>query len=144
MTVVRREDGHEIDTSAGRLDLALVHRWLATDAYWAIDRPVETVTTSVANSLCFGVYAPDGAQVGFARGVTDRATFAWLCDVYIDRAARGRGLGTWLAQTATTRLLSDGVRRVLLATADAHGVYAQAGFQPLRDPARWMEISPTR
>ncbi len=138
--LVRRDDGYEIDTSTERLDLTRVHNWLSTDAYWALGRPAEVVARSVQRSLCFGVYASDGEQVGFARAVTDHATFAWLCDVYIDKAARGRGLGTWLAGMVRERIFADGVRRILLATSDAHGVYATAGFAPLADPGRWMEI----
>jgi len=136
----RREDGYEIDTDAGRLDVALVHRWLSTDAYWAMGRPADVVAASVANSVCFGVYAPDGAPAGFARVVTDHATFAWLCDVYIDPAARGLGLGTWLAQTVVAEIRDRGVRRIILATRDAHTVYEKAGFALLAEPARWMEI----
>ena len=140
MQLTRRDDGYEIDTTQGRLDVARVHQWLSTDAYWALGRPIDVVERALDASVCFGVYAPDGGQVGFARAVTDHATFAWLCDVYIARAARGRGLGTWLAQVAHDHLFAAGLRRVVLATADAHGVYAKAGFAPLRRPERWMEV----
>jgi GNAT superfamily N-acetyltransferase len=139
----RREDGYEIDTTAGRLDLDLVTRWLATDAYWALGRPADVIARSVANSICFGVYAPSadvGGQVAFARVVSDEATFAWLCDVYVAPGARGLGLGTWLARTAVAHLRELGVRRLVLATRDAHTVYEQAGFVPLARPDRWMEI----
>jgi len=136
----RRDDGYEIDTSAGRLDIPRVHRWLSTDAYWALGRPVDVVSTSVDRSLCFGVYSAEGDQVGFARVVTDHATFAWLCDVYIAPEARRRGLGTWLVTVVRERLSAEGVRRILLSTTDAHGVYAAAGFIPLVNPGRWMEI----
>jgi GNAT superfamily N-acetyltransferase len=144
--LTRRSDGCEIDTSSGRLEVDQVHRWLSTDAYWALDRPASVVADSLANSLCFGVYAPTGQQVGFARAVTDQATFAWICDVYIDRSARGRGLGTWLAQVITDELHSAGVTRIILATADAHSIYTKAGFTALAEPGRWMEIDlrPTR
>jgi GNAT superfamily N-acetyltransferase len=138
--LVRRPDGYEIDTSPGRLEVDQVHRWLSTDAYWALDRPAATVHASVANSVCFGVYAPGGEQVGFARAVTDHATFAWICDVYIARAARGQGLGTWLAQVVVDEIHAAGVPRIILATADAHTVYEKAGFTPLVEPGRWMEI----
>jgi GNAT superfamily N-acetyltransferase len=136
----RRDDDYEIDTTAGRLDLDLVTRWLSTDAYWAVGRPADAIARSVANSVCFGVYDPAGGQVGFARVITDTATFAWLCDVYIAREARGLGLGTWLAQTTVAHLHELGVPRLILATLDAHGVYEKAGFVPLADPGRWMEI----
>ena len=138
--LVRREDGHEIDTDAGRLDVALVHRWLATDAYWAMGRPADVVARSVANSVCFGMYALDGPQGGFARVVTDHATFAWLCDVYIAPDARALGLGTWLAQAVVTEMRGRGLPRIILATRDAHTIYEKAGFVPLAEPARWMEI----
>jgi GNAT superfamily N-acetyltransferase len=136
---VRREDGYEIDTSAARIDIALVHRWLSTDAYWAIGRSADAVAVSFANSLAYGVFDPGGRQVGVARVVTDHATFAWLCDVYIAPEARGRGLGTWLAQVVTDDVMGNGVPRILLATRDAHPVYAKAGFAPLISPQRWME-----
>ena len=89
----------------------------------------------------YGVYrSPHGPQVAFARVVTDGATFAWLCDVYVDPAERGNGLGTWLATAVSDDLAARGIRRILLSTWDAHGVYAKAGFVPLARPERWMEI----
>ncbi len=138
--LLRRADGHEIDTTNDRLDVALVHRWLSTDAYWALGRSASTVVTAVANSVCYGVYDPGGAQVGFARVVTDGATYAWICDVYIDRPSRGLGLGTWLARSIVADLLERDVPRIVLATADAHEVYRRAGFVELATPSRWMEI----
>lgn len=138
--LLHRDDGHEIDTTTDRLDVAQVHRWLSTDSYWALGRSESTVATALANSRCYGVYDPDGRQVGFARAITDGATFAWVCDVYIDRAARGRGLGTWLARSIVADLTERGVPRFVLTTADAHEVYRRAGFQDLIRPSRWMEI----
>lgn len=138
--LTRRADGHEIDTDPGRLDLPRIHRWLAEDAYWAKGRSEDVVRRSVSSSVCFGAYDADGVQVGFARAVTDLATFGWLCDVYIAPGARGIGLGTWLTQVARDWLFEFGVNRLVLATADAHGVYAKAGFVPLVEPGRWMEI----
>jgi GNAT superfamily N-acetyltransferase len=136
----RRDDGYEIDTAPGRLDVKLVHSRLATDAYWALGRQEDVMVRAIRNSLCFGLYAPDGRQVGFARSVTDLATFAWLCDVYVAPDARGHGLGSWLADTATQHLLGHGLRRVVLATRDAHGVYEKAGYASMTRPDRWMEI----
>lgn len=134
-----RADGYQLSTDPDRLDLDRVHHWLSTDAYWALGRERETVARAFAGSIGFGVYRPeDGRQVAVARVVTDRATFAWLCDVYVDPAQRGRGLGTWLAGAARDHLAELGVRRIVLATNDAHGVYAQVGFAPV-DPTRWME-----
>jgi GNAT superfamily N-acetyltransferase len=94
----------------------------------------------VANSTCYGVYDPNGQQVGFARAVTDNATFAWVCDVYIDRAVRGHGLGTWLAQSIVADLTERGVPRMILATADAHEIYRKAGFREIARPSLWMEV----
>jgi GNAT superfamily N-acetyltransferase len=137
--VLTRDDGYQLSTDPARLDLDLVHHWLATDAYWALGRDRATVERAFAGSLGFGVYRPgDGRQVAVARVVTDRATFAWLCDVYVDRSVRGRGLGTWLAKAARDHLAELGVRRIVLATHDAHGVYAKVGFTNVQ-PDRWME-----
>jgi len=137
---VTRADGYEISTDPDRIDLDRVHVWLATDAYWALGRERETVARAFAGSIGFGVYRPgDGRQVAVARVVTDGATFAWLCDVYVDPAERGRGLGTWLAGAVRDHLGELGVRRILLATLDAHGVYAKIGFRPVAAD-RWMEL----
>jgi GNAT superfamily N-acetyltransferase len=133
--------GYEISTDPGRLDAAQIHRWLSEDAYWALGRPREKQDAAIAGSLNFGVYdTASGAQLGYARVVTDHTTFAWLCDVYIAPAARGKGLGTALAATVRDHLAPYGIRRVLLATADAHGVYAKAGFEPLTTPEKWMVL----
>ncbi|WP_431880069.1 GNAT family N-acetyltransferase [Micromonospora marina] len=140
MFTVTRADGYEISTDPDRIDLDRVHVWLATDAYWALGRDRETVVRAFAGSIGFGVYRPaDGRQVAVARVVTDGATFAWLCDVYVDPAERGRGLGTWLAGAVRDHLGELGVSRILLATLDAHGVYAKIGFRPVVAD-RWMEL----
>jgi GNAT superfamily N-acetyltransferase len=132
-------DGYEISTDNARLDAALVHQWLSQDAYWALGRVREKQDRAIANSLNFGAYdSATGAQVGYARVVTDQATFAWLCDVYVDPAVRGKGLGTALAAAVRDYLAPSGLRRILLATADAHEVYAKVGFTPLTDQAKWM------
>lgn len=134
-----RADGHLLSTDPARLDLELVHHWLSTDAYWALGRDRAVTDRAFAGSLPFGVYRPeDGRQVAVARVVTDGATFAWLCDVYVDRAARGRGLGGWLVGAARDHLAELGVLRILLITNDAHQVYAREGFAPLDVPERWM------
>ncbi|MEU7756399.1 GNAT family N-acetyltransferase [Micromonospora sp. NPDC049101] len=141
MFSLTRTDGHLLSTDPTRLDLALVHLWLSTDAYWALGRDRETTARAFAGSLPFGVYRPeDDRQVAVARVVTDGATFAWLCDVYVDRAARGRGLGGWLVAAIRDHLDDLGVRRILLATNDAHQVYARVGFTPLDMPERWMQL----
>lgn len=134
-------EGYEISTDLGRLDRDLVHRWLATDTYWAEGRPRERQDRAIDGSLNFGVYeSATGRQVGYARVVTDGATFAWLCDVYIDRSARGVGLGGALATAVRDHLAPSGVRRVVLATADAHGVYERVGFRRITDPEMWMTL----
>ena len=129
-----------VSTDATLLDLDTVHRWLSTDAYWALGRPREVVERAVAGSVNFGAY-DDGRLVGYARVVTDRATFAWLCDVYVDPSRRGAGVGTALLEAVSAELSTWQVRRALLATADAHGVYERFGFAALEQPERWMARS---
>ncbi|GAA2218826.1 GNAT family N-acetyltransferase [Micromonospora olivasterospora] len=139
MFTLTRDDGYQLSTDPARLDLDLVHHWLSTDAYWALGRDRATVERSFGGSLGFGVYRPgDGGQVAVARVVTDGATFAWLCDVYVDRSVRGHRLGTWLAGAVRDLLAELGVRRIVLATDDAHGVYANVGFTNV-EPNRWMQ-----
>ncbi|QDY77499.1 GNAT family N-acetyltransferase [Streptomyces qinzhouensis] len=131
--------GYEISTSPDRLDRPLIHQWLSTDSYWAVGRPRELQEAAIDGSLNFGVYEEaTGAQVGYARVVTDRATFAWLCDVYIAPELRGRGLGSALIAVLRDEIAALGVYRIMLATGDAHEVYAKAGFGPLEDPGKWM------
>lgn len=143
MLNLTRDDGYQLCDDPGRLDVDRVHHWLAADAYWAIGRPRDVLLRAIEGSTVYGVYRPgDGVQVAFGRVVTDGATFAWLCDVYVDRAERGRGLARWLVGTARDELTGLGLRRILLATNDAHGVYGPLGFQPLVNPERWMECFP--
>ena len=126
-----------VSTDDTLLDVALIHRWLSEDAYWSLGRTREAVEESLRHSVNVGAY--DGAQqVGFLRIVTDRATFAWVCDVYVDPTARGQAVGKALMAEADRLLASYAVKRALLATADAHGLYAQHGFEPLADDGRWM------
>ncbi|MFG2621368.1 GNAT family N-acetyltransferase [Streptomyces sp. NPDC048507] len=132
---------YEISADSARIDPALVHRWLSQDAYWARDRSREKQDRAIAGSLNFGVYErTSGQQVGYARVVTDHADFAWLCDVYIAPEARGEGLGTALVTAVRDHLAPYGLRRILLATADAHEVYAKVGFAPLEKPESWMTL----
>lgn len=135
-------DAYEIRTDLADMDLDLVHEWLSTDAYWSLGRTREAVGTAAEHSLNFGAFAVDRRQVAYARVVTDHANFAWLCDVYVDRDHRGRGLGTRLVATVTETLDPLGIRRILLATRDAHEVYAGFGFEPLPDPTMWMIRTP--
>jgi GNAT superfamily N-acetyltransferase len=141
VSIERRPDGYLLSDDPRRIDVDRVHRWLSTDAYWALGRSREKVVRAFAASMPFGVYRErDGSQVAVARAVTDGATFAWLCDVYVARDERGKGLGKWLAATVRDRLTALGIPRILLATADAHDMYAAAGFTPLASPNRWMEL----
>jgi GNAT superfamily N-acetyltransferase len=132
--------GYEISTDRARLDLDTVHRYLSEEAYWSPGVAREVVERAVANSLCFGLYAPDGAQAGFARAVTDRAIFAYLGDVFVLAPHRGRGLGVWLVETVLAHPDLQGLRRIELATADAHGLYERFGFAPLRDVERFLTL----
>jgi GNAT superfamily N-acetyltransferase len=133
-------NGYEISTHPARLDVDVIHGYLR-EAYWSPGVVRDVVERSIARSLCFGLYAPDGAQAGFARAVTDGATFAWIADVFVLEAHRGRGLGVWLMQTLLAHPELQGLRRIVLATKDAHGLYERFGFVPLRTPERWMEES---
>ncbi|MFN8075522.1 MAG: GNAT family N-acetyltransferase [Kineosporiaceae bacterium] len=137
---ITREDGYQLDDDHARLDVDRIHRWLAEESYWALGRPREKVAASLANSLVVGAYAPDGGQVGISRVVTDLATFAWLADVFVATDHRGRGLGRAMVAAHLDRLRPLGVRRVLLATTDAHGVYAGLGFAPQPEPHKLMEL----
>lgn len=135
-------DGYEFSADPDRVDIDRTHRWLSTDAYWAMGRPREKHERAVASSLNFGVYdTVSGEQAAYARVVTDEALFGWLCDVYVDPSARGKGIGTALVGAVREELRSYGLRRVLLATHDAHGVYEKLGFRPLERPDQWMALS---
>ena len=128
---------YTISTDPRRLDLDVIHGFL-TRSYWAEGRSRERVALSIAHSLPFGLYHPSG-QVGFARVVTDGVTFGWVCDVFVDEAERGRGVGDLLMGTIATDPRLVGLRRLALATRDAHGLYERHGFGPLVNPERWME-----
>ncbi|MCX5556295.1 GNAT family N-acetyltransferase [Streptomyces sp. NBC_00038] len=134
-------EGYEFSADTARIDVDSVHRWLSTDAYWATGRSRDKQERAIAGSLNFGVYdGASGEQVAYARVVTDEATFAWLCDVYVDPSVRGKGLGTALVAAVRDHLEPLGLRRILLATADAHGVYEKLGFKVLERPDQWMAL----
>ena len=134
----RTHDGFTISTDLRRFNLAQVHA-LITATYWAAGIPEDTVARSLAGSLCFGLlHGPD--QIGLARVVTDRATYAYLCDVIIAEPFRGRGLGRWLMETVMAHPDLAGVRRFQLVTGDLHPLYAQFGFKPSDNPAGHMEL----
>ena len=131
----------EVSTDATRLDVERIHRWLSEDAYWSLGRTRDVVERSIEHSLNFGAYDDSGEQVGYARVVTDHATFAWLCDVYVDPSSRGAGVGTALLDAVTAQLSPLGLSRTLLATADAHSLYRRYGFEPLAHPERFMALT---
>jgi len=129
---------YSITTDPGRLDIDAIHAFLSR-SFWAEGIPRDLVVKAIAHSLCFGLF--DGAaQVAFARVVTDRATFAYLCDVYVLESHRGRGLGKWLIETVMKHPDLQGLRRFQLVTRDAHGLYARHGFAAPQHPERQMEI----
>lgn len=131
--------GIEVSFDRARFNADIVHRMLS-QSYWSPGIPLETVKFAIQNSLCAGAYAPDGTQVGFARLVTDRATFAYLCDVIVDEDWRGNGIGTLLVRTMMGQPFVAGLRRVMLATRDAHSVYEPFGFAAPSAPQSFMEI----
>lgn len=134
----QRKGDYEIDTDKRRLDIAAIHRFLSNEAYWAKNRTLEQTQTAIENSLCFGVYN-GREQVGFARVISDKATFAYIGDVFVIESERGKGLGKWLMEVIVTQSDLQNLRRWLLATRDAHGLYDQYEFAGLRFPERWME-----
>jgi GNAT superfamily N-acetyltransferase len=130
---------YEVSTDTDRLNVDVIHTFLAQDSYWSPGIPRSTVERAIENSLCFGVYHR-GAQVGFARIVTDKSTFALLADVFILEAHRGKGLSKWLMRCVVEHQDLQGLRRFLLLTSDAHGLYRQFGFKELGNPSRFMEV----
>jgi GNAT superfamily N-acetyltransferase len=141
MTAWNGPDGYWVSDEADLLDAALVHEWLSTLSYGAQGRPRQTTEKAIAGSLNLGLYDADGAQAGFCRWVTDGATFAWLCDVFVDPGQRGRGLGVFLIRIATGHPEVQGLR-FLLGTKDAHDLYRKFGFDSPVQPERLMEIRP--
>lgn len=136
-------DEYTISTEPSRLDVSLIHDYLSNISYWASGRPLALVQRSLEHSLCFGMYKTSAVagpqQIGFARVVTDYATFAWLPDVFVLEAYRGQGLAKWLIEVIVAHPELQGFRRWLLATRDAHELYRRFGFSELNEPARWME-----
>ena len=138
MTTLMRRGEYTITTDRHCLDLEAIHGFL-TNSYWSPGVPIEIVERAIANSLCFGLFHVKD-QVGFARVITDKATFAYLADVYVLETHRGQGLSKWLLKVIQGHQDLQGLRRVMLATRDAHGLYAQFGFTALANPSRMMEI----
>jgi GNAT superfamily N-acetyltransferase len=134
-----------ISTDKSKLDIMTIHEYLSKESYWAKNIPVETVKKSIEGSLCFGLYVTENSiakQVGFARVITDCVTFAYLADVFVLEKYRGRGLSKWLMKTIMVCPDLQGLRRWLLATKDAHGLYLQFGFSALDKPERIMGFKP--
>ncbi len=137
-----RRDNFLISTDRSRLDIGVIHGFL-TESYWAKGVPVSVVQKSIENSLCFGVYDTTSAvqQIGFARAITDYATFAYLADVFILEPHRGKGLSKWLISCILAHPELQGLRRWMLATRDAHGLYRQFGFEAVEGSTRLMAIT---
>lgn len=127
-----------ISTDKARLSPEMIHRFLIEESYWAKTRKYEQTLTAIENSICFGLYKGE-RQIGFARVVSDKATFAYLGDVFVLAEFRGRGLSKWLMEVIISHPELQNLRRWLLATFDAHGLYKQYDFAPLKFPERWME-----
>jgi len=128
-----------ISTDPSRLNLDVIHGFL-TNCYWAKGVPREVVERSIEHALCFGVYDGSGAQIGFARVISDFATIAYIGDVFVLDTHRGRGLGRWLMESIGQHPALQGLRRWILTTRDAHGLYSQVGFTPVKFPERYMEL----
>ena len=133
-----QRDGFTISNDRARLDVDAIHRFLVDESYWAKDRSFEQTRTAIENSICFGLYHGE-KLIGFARVVTDKATFAYIGDVYVIDDFRGRGLSKWLMEVIVEHPELQGLRRWVLATKDAHGLYSQFDFTSLKFPERWME-----
>lgn len=131
-------DGYWVSDDPALLDVDRVHRWLSKESYWAAGQPYDVTERAIEHSLSVGLYAPHGGQAGYARLVTDQATFAWLCDVFVDAACRGRGLGSFLvARTVGHPAVAD-IRQVLMAEP-GRSIYRRHGFGDLTRTERWME-----
>lgn len=131
-------EGYRISSDQSELDIESIHEFLST-SYWAEGIPMETLNRAISNSLSFGVFSKEKRQVGFARVITDSATYAYLADVYILEDHRGKGLSKWLMHEIMSHPDLQGLRRMTLATADAHGLYEKYGFSELAKPEVFME-----
>jgi GNAT superfamily N-acetyltransferase len=133
-------DGFCISTEKERLDLKAIHHFLSTQAYWSLNIPLSRVEKAVTHSLNFGLYSTE-QQIGYARVISDFSSVAYLGDVYILPSFRGKGLSKWLMQTIMAYPELQGLRRWILSTADAHGLYRQFGWVSVAYPDRWMEVN---
>jgi GNAT superfamily N-acetyltransferase len=134
-----QKDEFTISTDNSRLQIDVIQKFLVEDSYWAQNRTLEQTQTAIENSLCFGLYHGE-RQIGFARVVTDFATVAYIGDVFVLEEFRGKGLSKWLMEVMINHPSLQGLRRWILATKDAHGLYSQFGFHGLKFPERWMEL----
>ncbi len=139
MAVENRRGEFLISTDPARLDLNVIHEFL-TNCYWAKGIPRDLVARSIEHALCFGVYDGNRAQVAFARVISDFATIAYIGDVFVLETFRGRGLGKWLMECIMSHPALQNLRRWILTTRDAHGLYSQLGFTPVKAPERFMEM----
>jgi GNAT superfamily N-acetyltransferase len=133
-----QQGDYTISTDNQRLDISVIHEFISKQSYWGQGRKIEVVQRALENSCNFGVYKED-KQIGFARVVTDYATFAWVADVFVLNEHRGQGLSKWLMEVILSHPELQGFRRWVLATKDAHSLYVRFGFIPLHRPERWME-----
>ena len=134
------DDGYRFSADRDEMDRERIHLWLSTEAYWALGRTRSAQDAAIDASINFGMFeVVTGRQVAYARLVTDSVTFAWLCDVFVDPAVRGRGVGVALIENVGAALDALNLRRVALATSTAHGLYAKFGFEVLASPGHWME-----
>jgi N-acetylglutamate synthase-like GNAT family acetyltransferase len=131
---------YTITTDRKSFDISVIHQYLSNEAYWCRGIPLETLMRAIENSLCFGLFHKD-QQIGFARMITDQATFAYLADVFILPGSRGKKLSKWLISCIQSHPHLQGLRRATLVTADAQSLYAQFGFTQLKKPDRFMEIN---
>lgn len=131
-------EGYRIRSNKSDMNIESIHEFI-TKSYWAKGIPIDILKRAISNSLCFGVFSKEEEQVGFARMITDSATYAYLADVYILEDHRGKGLSKWLMQEIMSHSDLQGLRRMTLATADAHGLYEQYGFTELAKPEVFME-----
>lgn len=134
------DNGFIFSDDKSKIDVVAVHLFLSTKSYWAEGIPLQTVKRSIENSLCFGIYK-ETRQIGFARWITDRATFAYLADVYVEKEFRGMGLSKKLMSLMLFHSDLQGLRRYMLATRDAHSLYSQYGFEPLETPENIMAVT---
>jgi len=142
-TLQWQKDSFTVSTDKSLLQIVRIHHFLSTQSYWCQGIPKNVVEKAVQGSLCFGLYDgdhPEHLQIGYARVITDSATFAWVCDVYIEPSYRGRGLSKWMMECLTSHPDLQSLRKIMLGTKDAHRLYEKFGFKATTTPERWMEI----